>query len=75
MKLIIYFFIIIILSNLSFSQQKDFSGIWTGKLELPNSMKLAVVFHIQKGMMPVIILQQWIALIKVLKASQLKAQK
>lgn len=33
----------------SFSQQKDISGIWTGKLELPNSMKLTVVFNISKN--------------------------
>ncbi len=31
-----------------FGQQQDLSGIWSGKLELPNTMKLTVVFHIQK---------------------------
>lgn len=31
-----------------FGQQKDLTGIWTGKLELPNTIKLTVVFHIQK---------------------------
>ncbi len=31
-----------------FGQQKDLSGVWSGKLELPNTMKLTVVFHIQK---------------------------
>lgn len=31
-----------------FGQQQDLSGIWSGKLELPNTLKLTVVFHIQK---------------------------
>ena len=30
------------------AQQKDISGIWTGKLELPNNIKLTVVFNIEK---------------------------
>lgn len=31
-----------------FGQQQDLLGIWSGKLKLPNTMKLTVVFHIQK---------------------------
>lgn len=30
-----------------FAQQADLSGTWTGKLELPNTVKLTVVFNIQ----------------------------
>ncbi|NWF88205.1 MAG: alpha/beta hydrolase [Ignavibacteriaceae bacterium] len=42
---------ICIISLLQFSiqaQQADLSGIWTGKLSLPNTVKLTIVFHFQK---------------------------
>lgn len=39
---LITLFLIIQLS----AQQKDLSGIWTGKLELPNTVKLTVVFNL-----------------------------
>jgi pimeloyl-ACP methyl ester carboxylesterase len=47
MKRIILYGCVFLISISSFAQQ-DLSGIWTGNLELPNSMKLAIVFHIQK---------------------------
>ena len=31
-----------------FSQQKDLAGIWTGKLALPNSLELTIVFNLSK---------------------------
>src|SRR4030066_2337894 len=30
------------------AQQIDFSGIWSGKLSLPNTVKLTIVFNFQK---------------------------
>lgn len=48
MKNLVKFLIVLLFANQIFSQQKDVSGIWTGKLQLPNTVKLTVVFHIQK---------------------------
>jgi hypothetical protein len=50
MKAVIDFLIVIVIFPFAFitAQQKDISGIWSGKLELPNSMKLTVVFNISK---------------------------
>jgi hypothetical protein len=48
MKNILGFFILSVLLSNTFAQQKDLSGIWTGKLELPNSMSLTVVFNLSK---------------------------
>ncbi|MDP2363145.1 MAG: alpha/beta fold hydrolase, partial [Ignavibacteria bacterium] len=50
MKATLYFLIAIVIFPLSFitAQQKDLSGIWTGKLELPNSIKLSIIFNISK---------------------------
>ena len=50
MKASLYFLIAIVIFpiNQITAQQKDISGIWTGKLELPNSMKLSLVFNISK---------------------------
>jgi uncharacterized protein len=50
MKAVINFLIVLAIFPIAFitGQQKDISGIWTGKLELPNSMKLTVVFNISK---------------------------
>ena len=50
MKTVINFLIVLVIVPIACitAQQKDISGIWTGKLELPNSMKLTVVFNISK---------------------------
>lgn len=48
MKTLNYFFLIFILSLQLFGQPTDISGIWSGKLELPNSIKLTIVFNISK---------------------------
>ena len=40
--------IITFLSIQTFAQQADMTGIWTGKLELPNSLELAIVFNLSK---------------------------
>ena len=50
MKASLYFLIAIVIFPINHitAQQKDISGIWTGKLELPNSMKLSLVFNISK---------------------------
>ncbi len=40
--------LVFILSSLCYSQPKDLTGIWTGKLELPNTLKLNLVFNIAK---------------------------
>ena len=32
-----------------FAQQVNMSGIWTGKLALPNSMELTIVFNLSKN--------------------------
>lgn len=41
----------ILISLIAFSinaQQTDLSGTWSGKLSLPNGMKLTIVFNFQK---------------------------
>jgi pimeloyl-ACP methyl ester carboxylesterase len=48
MKILNGILIIILLTSQIFGQQKDLSGSWSGKLELPNSMKLTVVFHLER---------------------------
>ena len=51
MKATLYVLIVLVLVpifSLS-SQPQDLSGIWTGKLDLPNSIKLTIVFNIAKG--------------------------
>ncbi len=48
MKIIREILLTIIFAAQIFGQQHDLSGIWSGKLELPNTIKLTVVFHIQK---------------------------
>lgn len=46
MKNILGLFILSFLLSNTIAQQKDLSGVWSGKLELPNTMKLTVVFNI-----------------------------
>ncbi len=48
MKSIKYFLIALMFSITLFGQNTNISGIWTGKLELPNTVKLTVVFNILK---------------------------
>ena len=48
MKTIYGVILIIMFSLQTFAQQIDISGIWTGKLALPNSMELTVVFNLSK---------------------------
>jgi pimeloyl-ACP methyl ester carboxylesterase len=48
MKNLINLLIVMLLTTQILGQQKDLSGIWSGKLQLPNTLKLTVVFHIQK---------------------------
>ena len=45
-----YFIVLVILLDLTklFSQPKDLTGIWTGKLALPNSLELTIVFNLSK---------------------------
>jgi fermentation-respiration switch protein FrsA (DUF1100 family) len=45
-----YFIVLVILLGLTqlFSQPKDLTGIWAGKLSLPNSLELAIVFNLSK---------------------------
>ncbi len=40
--------IVMFISTQLYGQQQDLSGIWTGKLTLPNTLKLTVVFNIIK---------------------------
>ena len=41
--------ILLVMINMQiFSQQKDLTGIWTGKLALPNSLELTIVFNLSK---------------------------
>lgn len=40
--------IALIFASQLYGQQTDLSGIWTGKLELPNTIKLSLVFNIAK---------------------------
>jgi fermentation-respiration switch protein FrsA (DUF1100 family) len=49
MKNLMRILIIILLTTQLYGQQTDLSRNWTGKLNLPNSMKLTVVFHLQKN--------------------------
>lgn len=46
MKNIIVFLTALIFTVQLSAQQKDLSGIWTGKLDLPNTIKLTVVFNL-----------------------------
>ena len=48
MKNLIKILIALLFSMNLFGQESDVAGIWTGKLELPNTIKLTVVFNIQK---------------------------
>jgi len=49
MKMLNKIILSVILMTFSlFAQQQNISGIWAGKLELPNSMKLTIVFNIVK---------------------------
>jgi uncharacterized protein len=51
MKVILYFLIALILYPICqiTAQQKDISGIWTGKLALPNSIELTIVFNLAQN--------------------------
>jgi fermentation-respiration switch protein FrsA (DUF1100 family) len=40
--------LIIFISLQTFAQQTDMTGIWTGKLSLPNSLELTIVFNLSK---------------------------
>jgi len=46
MKKLIVLFVMITIQIIS--QQKDLNGIWTGKLALPNSLDLTIVFNLTK---------------------------
>ena len=48
MKNLIKILIALLFSINLFGQESEVAGIWTGKLELPNTIKLTVVFNIQK---------------------------
>lgn len=48
MKNILSLAIILILSSLCYPQPKDLTGIWAGKLSLPNSLELTIVFNLSK---------------------------
>lgn len=48
MKNILSLVFIFILSSLCYSQPKDITGIWVGKLSLPNSLELTIVFNLSK---------------------------
>ena len=46
----IYGIILVIMFGLqTFAQQVDLSGIWTGKLALPNTLELTIVFNLSKN--------------------------
>jgi pimeloyl-ACP methyl ester carboxylesterase len=46
----IYGIILVIMFGLqTFAQQIDISGIWTGKLALPNTLELTIVFNLSKN--------------------------
>lgn len=47
MKSRLLFTLIFIISTFSFAQQ-DLSGIWAGKLDLPNTVKLTIAFNLSK---------------------------
>lgn len=48
MKNLFWVFLITIFSLQTFAQQVDISGIWAGKLALPNSIELTIVFNLSK---------------------------
>ena len=48
MRVICWIIFITFFSLQSFAQQVNMSGIWTGKLALPNSLELAIVFNLSK---------------------------
>ena len=48
MKRLILVGLILLLVTPTFSQEIDLTGIWTGKLALPNSIELTVVFNLSK---------------------------
>ena len=48
MKNLCWTIIITFFSLQTFAQQVDMSGIWTGKLSLPNSLELTIVFNLSK---------------------------
>jgi uncharacterized protein len=49
MKQFIIIVLILLISIPSFSQQKELTGLWTGKLALPNSLELTIVFNLSKN--------------------------
>lgn len=49
MKTFICFITFIFLALPLFAQQKDLTGIWTGKLSLPGSIELTIVFNLSKN--------------------------
>lgn len=46
MKSVLRFLMSLIFTMSIIAQEKDLSGVWSGKLELPNTIKLTVVFNI-----------------------------
>lgn len=46
MKSVLRFLMSLIFAMSIIAQEKDLSGVWSGKLELPNTIKLTVVFNI-----------------------------
>ncbi len=46
MKSVTCFIVVLLFSISIIAQEKNISGVWLGKLELPNTMKLTVVFNI-----------------------------
>ncbi|AFH48114.1 Alpha/beta superfamily hydrolase [Ignavibacterium album JCM 16511] len=46
MRMILRFFLILLLSTNLFGQENNLSGSWSGKLKLPNGIQLTVVFNI-----------------------------
>ncbi|MBK7631423.1 MAG: alpha/beta fold hydrolase [Ignavibacteriales bacterium] len=48
MKRLIIVGLILLLTTPTYTQEIDLTGIWTGKLALPNSMELTVVFNLSK---------------------------
>jgi fermentation-respiration switch protein FrsA (DUF1100 family) len=48
MKKYFKYFLTLLMITQIFPQQRDLTGIWTGKLELPNSLELTIVFNLSK---------------------------
>jgi fermentation-respiration switch protein FrsA (DUF1100 family) len=48
MRRIYWIILIMMLGIQTYAQKKDISGIWTGKLALPNSLELTIVFNLSK---------------------------